>query len=244
MSRDATGPKPPAGPSTPPPPPGPKAGTDLVRIPFHGGVIEAVLEDDRPKIVLRPAFTAMGLDADRQILKLRSQEWATTSVTAVVAEDGKVREMVVSDVRTFLMALATIPASRVSATVRPLLVAYQREVADVIERHFTQQGSAYEPAPFTWTFDETCAILRQRYNIRYNVVTLRAAMISAGLLKQVGTPRADFEACFHFTGSAWTVHPHMLKRVALRLARLQRSINASYDEQLALEGVGAPEVSA
>lgn len=217
--------------------------TDLVRIPFHGGEIEAVVEDDRPKIVLRPAFTSIGLDADRQILKLRSQQWATTSVTAVVAEDGKVREMVVCDVRTFLMALATIPASRVSESARPLLVAYQREVADVIERHFMRDGSAYEPAPFTWTFDETCAIIRQRYGVRYNVVTLKQAMISAGLLKQVGTPRADFEACFHFTGSAWTVHPHMLKRVAMRLLKLDRAIRASHDEQLALVA-RTPELTA
>lgn len=227
-----TGPSGPAGPSP--------RGTDLVHIPFRDGEVLAVERDGRPWIVLRPAFESMGLAPDRQIDKLRSQEWATTSVTEVVAEDGRTRAMVIADLRTFLMALATIPASRVSDAARPILVAYQREVADVIERHFTQQGSAYEPAPFTWTFDETCAILRQRYGLTYNVVTLRAAMISAGLLKHVGSPRADFEACFHFTGSTWTVHPHMLKRVALRLLKLQRAITASYDEQLALEGVGAP----
>lgn len=214
--------------------------TELIRIPFRDGEIEAVVEDERPKIVLRPAFTAMGLDADRQILKLRSQEWATTSVTAVVAEDGKVREMVVCDVRTFLMALATIPASRVSPVVRPLLVAYQREVADVIDRHFGRDGSAYDPAPFTWTFDETCAILRQRYKVQYNPITLRQALISSGLFKQVGSPRADFASCFYFTGSAWTVHPHMLKRVAGRLLKLHRAISASHDEQLALVAAPSP----
>lgn len=217
--------------------------SDLVRIPFRDGEIEAVVENDKPLIVLRPAFTAIGLDADRQIIKLRSQEWAVTSVTAVTGADGKTYNMITSDVRTFLMALATIPASRVSESARPLLVAYQREVADVIERHFTRDGSAYEPAPFTWTLEETCAIIRQRYSVRYNVVTLKAALISSGLFKQVGTPKADFEACFHFTGSAWTVHPHMLKRVALRLLRLERAIRASHDEQLALEGVGQAEVT-
>lgn len=216
--------------------------TDLVRIPFRDGEIEAVVENDKPFIVLRPAFTAMGLDADRQILKLRSQEWATTSVTAVVADDGKIREMVVSDVRTFLMALATIPATRVSPAVRPLLIAYQREVADVIERHFNRDGSAYDPAPFTWTFDETCAILRQRYKVQYNPVTLRQALISSGLFKQVGSPRADYANCFYFTGSAWTVHPHMLKRVALKLLKLDRAIRASHDEQLAL--VDSPPAAA
>lgn len=213
-------------------------GADLVRIPFRDGEIEAVVENDKPQIVLRPAFTAIGLDADRQIIKLRSQEWAVTSVTAVTGADGKTYNMITSDVRTFLMALATIPASRVSESARPLLVAYQREVADVIERHFAGDGGT-EPAPFTWTLDETCAILRQRYGVRYNVVTLKAALISAGLFKQVGSPKADFENCFFFTGSAWTVHPHMLKRVAGRLLKLTAAIRASHDEQLAIE-VGAP----
>lgn len=114
--------------------------TDIVRIPFHGTNLLAVDLDGRPHVVLRPAFEAIGLDADRQIAKVKAQPWATTSVTEVVAADGKTREMVTADVRTFLMALAAVPASRVSDDVRPLLVAYQKEVADVIEAYWTRGG--------------------------------------------------------------------------------------------------------
>lgn len=210
--------------------------TGLVHIPFRDGEVLAVERDGRPWVVLRPAFESIGLAPDRQIDKLRSQEWATTSVTEVVADDGRTRSMVIADVRTFLMALATIPASRVSEAARPTLVAYQREVADVIERHFTRDGSAYDPAPFTWTFDETCAILRQRYGVQHTPFTLRRALISAGLLKQSGAPRALYAPCFYFTGSAWTVHPHMVKKVAARLLRLHRAIVASHSEQLELVG--------
>lgn len=214
--------------------------SEIVPIPFRDGEVLAVERDGRPWVVLRPAFESIGLAPDRQIDKLRSQEWATTSVTEVVADDGRVRSMVIADLRTFLMALATIPASRVSGAARPTLIAYQREVAEVIERHFLRDGASYDPAPYTWTLDEVCALLRQRYNVRHTVVSLNAALKSSGLFKQVGSPRADYEKWFHYTGTAWTVHPHCFKKVATKLLRLDRAIRASHDEQLALVAAPSP----
>lgn len=115
--------------------------TDLIHIPFRNTEVLAVDVDGRPHVVLKPAFEAVGLDADRQIRNVRSQAWATTAVTAVVAADRKTRQMVTADVRTFLMALARIPEQRVSDDARPLLVAYQAEVADVIEAYWTKGGA-------------------------------------------------------------------------------------------------------
>ncbi len=115
--------------------------TDLIRIPFRNTEVLAVDVDGRPHVVLKPAIESIGLDADQQIRKLRQRAWATTVVTTVVAADGKLRQMVVADVRTFLMALATIPETRVGEEVRPLLVAYQAEVADVIEAYWTRGGA-------------------------------------------------------------------------------------------------------
>jgi hypothetical protein len=129
--------------------------TDIVRIPFHGGEVLAVDTNGKPHVILRPAFEAIGLDADRQIAKLQRQPWATTAVTAGVGEDGKTRQMVVADVRTFLMALATIPASRVSDEARPVLIAYQSEVADAIESYWTK-GGAINPRA---TEDQLAAII-------------------------------------------------------------------------------------
>lgn len=111
--------------------------TTLETIPFHGDNLLVAEIDEVPHIVLRPAFEAIGLDADRQIMNMKAQVWATTSVTAVVAADGKTRDMATADLRSFLMQLATIPASRVAEHVRPKLVDYQCEVARVIEAHFT-----------------------------------------------------------------------------------------------------------
>jgi hypothetical protein len=116
----------------------------LDTIPFYGTDLLTVWINDKPYVVLRPAFEAIGLDADQQIRKLQRHSWASTVVTTVQVGDQR-RKMVLADVRTFLMALATIPATRVKAEVRPLLEAYQSEVADVIEAYYDKGMSKINP---------------------------------------------------------------------------------------------------
>lgn len=114
--------------------------TEIVKIPFHDGEILAVEIDGKPHVILRTAFESIGVDADRQIKNVQKQPWACTSVTDVQIGEQR-RHMVTADVRTFLMALATIPSSRVSDEARPKLIAYQSEVADVIDAYFSQGGA-------------------------------------------------------------------------------------------------------
>jgi hypothetical protein len=181
--------------------------TDLVQIPFRDGEILAVEIDGKPHIVLRPALEAIGLDYSTQLAKLRGRSWACVGLCPTqMPGDTQRREVVTVDVRTFLMLLATIDERRVADEVRPKLVAFQSEVADVIERHFTKRGGDDYAEPF----------------------------------KQTGSPKADYEKWFHFTGTAYTVHPHCFKKVAVKLLKLQRAITASHDEQLALVGTQSP----
>lgn len=219
--------------------------SELVHVPFHGGEVLTVPVDGKPWIVLRPAFAAIGLQADSQIAKIRAQDWSTTRVTEVVGADGKARVMVIADVRTFLMALATIPASRVSEEARPLLVAYQKEVADAIEAHFTRasrkQESPESYAPRTLTLDETCALLEQRYGLSYSVVGLARALRTCGVLKQNGAPRREFRWWFWFTGSTWNVHPHVVVAMARRLDNAEEQLRAFDGIQLRLEAEGVGE---
>jgi hypothetical protein len=128
--------------------------TDIVRIPFNGSEVLAVDVDGKPQIILKPAFEAIGLDADQQIRKLQRQPWAGTGVTTVPTAGGPQRA-ITADVRTFLMALATIPASRVSDEARPTLIAYQSEVADAIESYWTKGGAINSRA----TEDQLAAII-------------------------------------------------------------------------------------
>lgn len=221
--------------------------SEIVHIPFHGDDLMAVDRHGRPHVVLKPAFEAIGLDADQQIRKVQRQPWATTGVTTVVAADGRVRDMVTADVRTFLMALATIPTSRVAEQARTKLVAYQSEVADVIEAYWTT-GRVANPRlsdegyfePHTLTYDEVCGLLRQRFGMVYTVPLLCRTLRSAGVLKQNGSPTKKYAHFLWFTGTAWNVHPHMVAELAGRVNEATHQIQAErfLAAQLAIDGMG------
>lgn len=118
---------------------------NLVRIPFYGTAINAVQTDDGVHVVLRPTCEALGLDYSGQRQRLRRQPWATEGMTPTVGADGKRRELLAVDRRTFTMWLATIDASRLkSDAARDLLAKFQIEAADVLDRYF-HEGGAINP---------------------------------------------------------------------------------------------------
>lgn len=115
---------------------------EIVRIPFQGDDLLAVEHEGRPWIVLKPAMEVLGLAYSAQLTKLRGKSWACVSTIGMqVHGDDQIRQVVVVDVRTFLMLLATVSEGRVAEHVRPKLAAYQAEVADVIESYFTKGGA-------------------------------------------------------------------------------------------------------
>lgn len=62
----------------------------------------------------------------------------------VVGSNGSQREMTAINLKTLTMWLATIDEDRVNEASRPLVVAYQDEVAEAIESYFTT-GTATNP---------------------------------------------------------------------------------------------------
>lgn len=114
---------------------------ELVTIPFRGSEVQAVDVDGKPHVVFRPLVESIGMDFASQYRRLNGKSWATIVKTTTVGADGKNRDMTVIDVRTLTMWLATIDENRVSDEARPLVVAYQAEIADVIESYWTQGGA-------------------------------------------------------------------------------------------------------
>lgn len=215
--------------------------SEIVHVPFRDGEILAVDVNGKPWVVMRPALESIGLSFPTQLRKLRNRSWAVVAQRATTGADGKTYEMTIVDLRTFLMLLATVSESSVAEAIRPKLIAYQREVADVIERHFMRlHGRGEDPTNFTWTLDETCAILRQRYHLDLNAHTIGQQFRTAGIWKQNGTPTSKWDQCFHFTGTAWTVLPISIARIGKRLLKIEHQIQQGYAIQLRLqlEGVG------
>ncbi|NKS52561.1 phage antirepressor [Rhodococcus hoagii] len=113
-------------------------------VPGANAPIVAAEINGMPRVSLRHACEAVGVDPEGQRRKLKSKSWATTEIISAVAEDGKVREMTMIDRRTFTMWLATIDTNRVSEQARPIIEAYQREAADALDRYF-HEGGAINP---------------------------------------------------------------------------------------------------
>lgn len=222
---------------------------EIIRIPFTRGELLTIDVGGRPYVVLRHAFEAIGVDVDRQINKVQKQVWATTATTAVVAADGKTRQMVVADVRTFLMCLATIPATRVRPEIRPVLSVYQSETADAIEAYWTR-GKAINPRnamekfyePNTYSWDEAAALVHQRTGVPVAVNELTRILRSGGVLKQTGAPRKEYRHWFWFTGSAWNIHPHVIRDLIYKVFTVGRDLQDARFTQARLEFEGSDRV--
>jgi hypothetical protein len=120
---------------------------ELVKVPFHGDVIEAVQDERGVWCPLKRMCENLGLQPHNQAEKLKAKPWATTLLISVVAEDGKQREVTALHLDCVPMWLATIEPSRVKATLRAKLALYQREAARVLAEHFLGPRNEAASAP-------------------------------------------------------------------------------------------------
>ena len=112
----------------------------IVAIPFRGQTVQSVEVDGKPHVVFRPLVESLGLDADSQMKRLRRHSWSCpVKMTVQMGNQG--REVTLVDIRTLTMWLATIDENRVNEEARPLVIAYQNEVADAIESYWANGGA-------------------------------------------------------------------------------------------------------
>lgn len=122
----------------------PSVSVEVASIPFHGNDVQSVEVDGEPYVVFRPLVESIGLDPDAQMRRLRRKSWATTVMMTVVGSNGSQREMTAINLKTLTMWMATIDEDRVNEASRPLVIAYQSEVAEAIESYWTK-GTATNP---------------------------------------------------------------------------------------------------
>lgn len=112
----------------------------IVTIPFHGSTVQAVDVDGKPHVIFRPIVESIGMDYKSQTRRLSGKSWAGM-VKMTIPSAGGPQEANVIDLRTLTMWLATIDENRVSEEARPLVIAYQAEIADVIESYWANGGA-------------------------------------------------------------------------------------------------------
>lgn len=121
-------------------------GCEIVRFCFQGDDLDVVrLADGDVGVPLRRLCEALGIDAEGQRQRLNrlrdaGARWAVAFMTQATGPDGKTYEMLVLPRRSIPMWAATVDASRVADDVRPKLIAYQDEAAEVLAEHFLVRG--------------------------------------------------------------------------------------------------------
>lgn len=113
-------------------------------IPFDGGVIQAGRVGGEVVVPLKSMCETLGIGYKAQherITDVTRSPWATVRIFRMDAADGKNREVTCIDLRTIPMWLATLTSGKVKAALRPKIVKYQIECADVLYAYF------FPPAP-------------------------------------------------------------------------------------------------
>jgi hypothetical protein len=107
----------------------------LIHVPFHDDQVQAVQQDRDVWCVVKRLCENLGLDVQAQQRRLQRQPWAGTAIMAVPSPGG-LQPTFCLHLKSLAMWLATIEASRVKPEIRPKLIAYQKDCADVLYRRF------------------------------------------------------------------------------------------------------------
>jgi len=153
----------------------------LVTVPFHGGTLYAAGGEyanpgDRP-VPLRPACERMSLAMQAQLSKLKGKPWAVVTMIVMTGADGKTYEMACLPLRLFPMWLASINPSKVAPHLRDMLIAYQREAADVLYQHFMPKAAAADTAPRADSSETMAAMMAVISDMREEMRLLRAERV-------------------------------------------------------------------
>lgn len=121
---------------------------ELMKVPFHGGTLEACERDGKVWVGVRAICEGLGIAFDPQRVKLQNKSWAcVTEIVMQVEGDDQKRTYAVIDLDTVPLWLATIDERKVAPAVRPKLVRYQREAARVLADHFFRRHPQPPPPP-------------------------------------------------------------------------------------------------
>ncbi|HGN0305720.1 TPA: phage antirepressor N-terminal domain-containing protein, partial [Proteus mirabilis] len=103
-----------------------------INVPFHGNNLYVVNLNGEPYVPMRPIVEGMGLAWGAQFAKLKQRFNSSVSEIEMVAEDGKLRNMVCIALRKLSGWLHTISPNKVKPEIRDKVIKYQEECDDVL----------------------------------------------------------------------------------------------------------------
>jgi cob(I)alamin adenosyltransferase len=116
----------------------------IISVQFNNQSLLATMVNDVPHVALKPICENLGIDWDSQRKRIERHPVlnSTTVMITAVAQDGKLREMLMMPIKFLNGWLFGIDASRVKAEAKEAVIKYQRECFEVLANHFMPKQPA------------------------------------------------------------------------------------------------------
>jgi hypothetical protein len=172
--------------------------TELMAVPFHGDNVVMVGKENEPFVAMKPIVANVGLDWETQLRKLSDRFDSTTVKMTVVADDGKLREMICLPLRKLAAWLYTISPNKVAPELRDKIIQYQEECDEVLWKYWTK-GAAVRPGAITIAQQisiskHRLALLKELLRARNRSMRDLLSVEITSLSNAMGVPVPDLEA--------------------------------------------------
>lgn len=121
----------------------------IISVQFNNQTLLATLVNDVPHVALKPICENLGIDWDSQRKRIERHPVlnSTTVMITAVAQDGKLREMLMMPIKFLNGWLFGIDASRVKTEAKETVIKYQRECFEVLANHFMPKRNGLVELP-------------------------------------------------------------------------------------------------
>lgn len=121
----------------------------VISVQFNDQSLLATVVNDIPHVALKPICENLGVDweAQRKRIERHPVLNSTASMIKAVAQDGKLREMLMIPIEYLNGWLFGIDANRVNANAKDAVIKYQRECFKVLANHFMPKRNALVELP-------------------------------------------------------------------------------------------------
>ncbi len=123
--------------------------SNLVSVQFNNQSLLATMVNDVPYIALKPICENLGIDWEGQRQKIARHPVlsSTACMITAVAQDGKLREMLMMPIKYLNGWLFGIDSTRVNKNAKDAVIKYQEECFEVLANHFMPKRNALVELP-------------------------------------------------------------------------------------------------
>jgi hypothetical protein len=163
----------------------------VVEVEFHGDSIQTVEHEGMLYIPIKRICQNLGLDYASQLEKIKKDGSFNYRVIPIVAEDGKLREMVCLPVDQLAGFFFLISPNKVKMEAKPKLITYRKECVKALNEYWTK-GCAIREGEFDHLQSKIDRLKKDKANLQSSLSRARK-QISEGKQKLLPPPAPEPE---------------------------------------------------